>query len=267
MMANKTRLLSVTVLLGGGITALLRLLQNRYGFDADTELPVSSPFSYLLPLFLLLLAGVLAVLVRGFPGETEDTPGEFPDYFSDRSSIPTTLLVAGVLLWVLSGVYALYAGFAITFSRIGMIFGILLAASAACLFPIAIHCRRGKHAPAKPWDVELLLLPVAYLVLRLVFTYRTLSINPILSSYYPELLAVSFLILCLYRASSFAFHNGRTRRFLFYSGLSFALCAATALDGQDLGSLLFYAGGAVFSLSLLLYRMDALRQSGAAPKG
>ena len=123
MMANKTRLLSVTVLLGGGITALLRLLQNRYGFDADTELPVSSPFSYLLPLFLLLLAGVLAVLVRGFPGETEDTPGEFPDYFSDRSSIPTTLLLAGVLLWVLSGVYALYAGFAITFSRIGMIYG------------------------------------------------------------------------------------------------------------------------------------------------
>ena len=70
----------------------------------------------------------------------------------------------------------------------------------------------------------MLLVPVVCPVIRLVLVYRVDSIDPVLSDYYLELLALVFLTLGFYRLSSFAFGAGRTDRFALYAGLAVVLC-------------------------------------------
>ena len=105
---------------------------------------------------------------------------------------------------------------------------------------------------------SLLLVPVVCFVIRLVLVYRVDSINPVLSDYYLELLALVFLTLGFYRLSSFAFGAGRNDLFALYAGLAVILCLAELADGfgsSQLPITLFHAGGAVTLLGFLLLRM------------
>ena len=92
--------------------------------------------------------------------------------------------------------------------------------------------------------------------MRLVLTYRVDSVNPSLTMYYVELLALVFMTLGFYRLSSFAFQAGRTRRFGLYAAASLVLCAASLADGSAyLSTLLLYAGGALTLTGFLLLRI------------
>ena len=105
-------------------------------------------------------------------------------------------------------------------------------------------------------------MPVCCLVVRLVLTYRAVSVDPSLADYYPELLAVVFLTLAFYRLSSFAFRAGRTRRFALYAALAIAFCLAALADRPDPARLLFYLGGALTLFGFLLQRAAALAAPG-----
>lgn len=91
-----------------------------------------------------------------------------------------------------------------------------------------------------------------------MLTYRVVSVDPSLTDYYTELLAVVFLALAFYRLSSFAFRAGRTRRFAVYAALAIAFCLATLADRPDPARLLFYLGGAVTLFGFLLQRTAVL---------
>ena len=118
--------------------------------------------------------------------------------------------------------------------------------------PTAVESER------EPFQNPLLLVPVCCLVVRLVLTYRVVSVDPSLTDYYTELLAVVFLALAFYRLSSFAFRAGRTRRFAVYAALAIAFCLATLADRPDPARLLFYLGGAVTLFGFLLQRTAVL---------
>lgn len=268
--------------LAGGLTALvLRLLQNRSGFEPDTGLPAPGhPLALVLPLTLAALAAVLLVLSRRLPSETGDTPLSFSSYFYSRDGKAVTLMVMGIFLWLISGALEVYAGFSappvitgnaapvldtgvLDSSRLSLFMGLLSILAGAALLPLIPACRRGgkravnrRTAPAA-LNSNLLLIPVICLVVRLVLVYREDSINPTLAAYYVELLALSFLILSLYRASSFAFHCGRTRRFALYASCALVLCIATLADGHSLADTLLYLGSVFLLLSLLLMRATA----------
>ena len=86
--------------------------------------------------------------------------------------------------------------------------------------------------------------------------YRLDSVNPALSAYYVELLALVFLTLGFYRLSSFAFHAGQLRLYAFYTGAAVVLSMAALADGGPyLSSLLLYAGGASVLMGFLLLRL------------
>ena len=132
---------------------------------------------------------------------------------------------------------------------------------AVSLFPAVPACRarpEGERAalPGRP----LLLVPVCCLVVRLVLTYRAVSVGPVLSpTTIAELLAVVFLTLAFYRLSSFAFRAGRTRRFALYAVLAIVLLPGRAGRLPDTARLLFYLGGA---LTLLRLPAPAGRRAG-----
>ena len=218
----------------GGVGAfLLRLLQRSTGFEVDTGLPIPGN------LYAILLVArfvVLAAVLFGFSGASALT----------GSGETVTVFVTAQGSQLFSG-------------REHLVVGLLSLLSAASLLPAVPACRiRPEGETRKPFQSPLLLVPVCCLVVRLVLTYRVVSVDPSLTDYYTELLAVVFLALAFYRLSSFAFRAGRTRRFAVYAALAIAFCLATLADRPDPARLLFYLGGAVTLFGFLLQRTAVL---------
>ena len=257
----KKYLLALLPVLGGIAAFILRMLQLRTGFETSTGLPVAgNPYAYGLVVLLVVLAVVFFLLVRRLPAEKTQPPS-FQDAFSAFGAGGATLLVVGVFLLAVSGVYDIYSGLVAAPSRATMVMGILSILSAVCLFPVIPVCRRKTaDAEAAPRTLSggYLLVPVCCFVVRLILVYRQDSLNPSLAAYYVELLALTFLSLALYRLSSFAYGAGRTRRFAMYAMMAIVLCAATLAERAGLSSMLLYAGGAVLLLGFLLLRLEAL---------
>ena len=255
----------------GGVGAfLLRLLQRSTGFEVDTGLPIpGNLYAILLVAWFVVLAAVCLLAARPLlPADREDPP-LFPTGFSVASPGLLTPAVMGLFLLAASGVLDLLFGFsgasALTGSgetvtvfvtaqgsqlfsgREHLVVGLLSLLSAASLLPAVPACRiRPEGGARKPFQSPLLLVPVCCLVVRLVLTYRVVSVDPSLTDYYTELL------------SSFAFRAGRTRRFAVYAALAIAFCLATLADRPDPARLLFYLGGAVTLFGFLLQRTAVL---------
>ena len=273
--------LPALAVLGGAAAFILRLLQNRTGFEAETGLPVPGNVPGLaLIALLVLLAAVTCFLVWKLPKEQAPGPA-FPADFSTTDPKLLVLPVMGVLLIALSGLVDLAQGLGIalpgapglndayvltasteawfpglSFSRRALLLmGLLSLASAAGLFPAVAACRPRKRRKPAPGTV-LLIAPVA-LVVRLVLTYRIDSVNPALEAYYVELLALVFLTLGFYRLSSFAVQTGRTRRFALYAIPAVILSLASLADRNitNQAAPLLYLGGAVTLLGFLLLRL------------
>ena len=276
---KKNLILPVLPVLGGAVAFILRLLQNRTGFEPDTGLPISGNIPGLVLVILLaVLAAALCVLVWKLPKETDPGPA-FPQDFATTDTRLLTLPVMGVLLMALSGLLDLAGGFGISlggpsledayvlsaamesyipgpaFSQKALLLmGLLSLVSAAGLFLAVLSCRP-REGRAVMSRTPLLIAPAA-LVVRLVLVYRVDSVNPALEAYYVELLALVFLTLSFYRLSAFAFNAGRTRRFALYTGAAVVLSLAALTDGATgLSSTLLYLGGALTLLGFLLLRL------------
>lgn len=275
---KKEYALPLTAALGGAAACVLRLLQNHTGYEADTGLPIPGNFAALaLAALLAGLAAALALTARFLPSE-EDPGPVLPRDFSTKSAGLLTLPMGGVFLLALSGlsdlaeglrllpeglvssrhaIYGILRAGGLGFTPQGqLLMGALTLAAAVSLFPVLAGCRRREGGPRHKAPSSITLLPVAALVVRLVLTYRVDSVNPSLTMYYVELLALVFMTLGFYRLSSFAFQAGRTRRFGLYAAASLVLCAASLADGSAyLSTLLLYAGGALTLTGFLLLRI------------
>jgi hypothetical protein len=272
---KKAFLFPAAALIGGIVAFILRFLQNRTGFDAlGLPVPGNIPGMALI-IVLILMAAVLLVLSRKLPV----SGGSFPQAFMADTPTQLFLPVTGILLIALSGAADLYEGLttnnllvqiqlaadpysstipeAATSAGFSSASQLVLGGSglvtAAALFLSLLSCRKWILS-ASSAGTALLIPPVA-LVVRLVMTYRLVSINPALEAYYVELLSLIFLTLAFYRLSSFSFGDGHMPRFALYAGLA-AVCALAALadGGPHLSSLLLYAGGMLTVLGFLLLR-------------
>ena len=275
---KKHLILPALSVLGGAVAFLLRLLQNRTGFEPDTGLPIPGNVPGLaLVVLLAVVAAALCVLVWKLPKEADPGPA-FPQDFSTTDTRLLTLPVMGVLLIALSGLLDLAGGFGITlggpsledayvlsaametyipgpaFSQKALLLmGLLSLASAGGLFLSVLSCRPREGRAA---NGTLLLIAPAALVVRLVLVYRVDSVDPALEAYYVELLALVFLTLGFYRLSSFAFGAGRTRRFALYTGAAVVLSLAALTDGAaGVSCARLYLGGALTLLGFLLLRL------------
>lgn len=283
---KQQRFIPLTAALGGGAALILRIRHIRTGFEPDTGLPIpGTPAGLALLILLLVLAAVLLASIFRLPKEGDPgplLPGDFPL----TSPLPPALLTAGVLLVAASGLADLLEGcgtgnlLALMRSAADpygaappseavsgfapytqLLLGALSLLSAAAMLLVTVSCRRQKPLKAP----SLLLVPPVALVARLVLVYRLDSVNPALSAYYVELLALVFLTLAFYRLSSFAFQAGRTRRFTLYAAPAVTLSfAALAEAGPHLSAPLLHTGGALFLLGFLAVRLAG--PAGPPPK-
>jgi glucan phosphoethanolaminetransferase (alkaline phosphatase superfamily) len=272
-------------LLGGAAAFALRLMQNRTGYENSTGLPIAgNHFAGALIFLLVLFTALFFVMAHRLPGEKADSALSFSNCFRTTGAGIPTVLVLGAFAWIVSGGLSIYGGLmqsgaasavyttatgsGVLTPRLSLVVGCLCIFAGVCLLPVISACRfQGRHAApsAKAGAVSAILLSIACLVVLLIITYREDSINPSLSVYYVELLAQAGLILLLYRISSFAYHEGRTRRFTLYSMLSTMLCFATLADSHSLAITIFYAGGILLSMGFLLLRLNTLNWAETAP--
>lgn len=281
---KKQLLLPLAAVAGGAVALALRLLQNRTGFESTTGLPIpgNGP-GVALVILLVGLAVALVALSRLLPKEAGERPS-FPEDFRTAGAGLVTLLVAGCFLVVVSGVLDIATGAAL-FSlaeegggvavlsggssalspRLRIAGGVLALGIGWSLFPAAVCCRCRPGARPRNASPALVLIPPVCAVARLVLAYRVDSVDPALSTYYVEILALVFLTLALYRLSSFAYHVAKTRRFALYAGLALALSMATIADADGLGGKLFYGGAALVLLGFMTLLVENL--SAPAPEG
>ena len=277
---NRSMFLPGLALAGGAAAFVLRLLQNRTGFEADTGLPVpGNPWAIALMAALVLLAAAVWFLSRWVPDELSAPPSSFEAAFASPAALPLTILIAGLFLTALSGAADLAAGLGIALpgpdaayeaevflpaqrDPAALLCGVLSVLIAAGGLAAAVSCRRsGKHEAAgtapREFNPNLLLVAPICLVVRLVVTYRNLSVDPSLSAYYVEILALVCTTLAVYRLSSFGFQCGRTRRFFQYAAAAVILCMASMADGNSVSGVLFYAGSALTLWGWMLQRLSA----------
>lgn len=271
-------LLTLLALLGGAAALVLRLWQNAAAFEPDTGLPIpGAPAGIVLPLFLVVLAGLTVLVLRRLPVSFPLLPRDLATEDSRLLVLP----VAGALLMAASGLADLYEGLGLGnllaqflsaaspdaalsvleasgFSPTAQkLLGVLSLASAAALIPTIAACRRDSYR-VDFQGAPLLLIPPVALVVRLVLVYRLDSVNPVVEAYYPGLLALVFLTLGFYRLSSFAFQAGRPRLYAFYTCAAVVLsCAALPDAAPHLSSLLLGVGGSAVLLGFLLLYLAA----------
>lgn len=277
---KNSRVFSALALGGGAAAFLLRLLQNRTGFEPDTGLSIpGNPWGILLPVLLAALAAGTLLLTRSLP--REDPPPAFDDAFRTPNAGPIRLLSLGAgclllsaLLELLrcplytetlqgmadgnSGFRALVIGNPLLAPRASLLLGVLGLAGALSLLPAIQACLRRPRLQAVAFDIRLLLVMPVCLLVRLVFVYRVESVSPTLAAYYVELLALAALTLAFYRLSGFGFRAGRTDRQMLWSVLSVALCLAALADCPGLSAGFLYAGGALAQLAFLRMRTETL---------
>ena len=275
---NKQFALPLTAVLGGAAAWVLRLLQDHTGFEPDTGLPIPGNLAGLALAALLIGLGVALIITSRLYPEEEDPGPSLPRHFSTENTALLTVPMCGVFLLGLSGladlaeglhllpdtgslsrhaIYSVLRAGGLGYSPRGqLLMGVLSLASAASLFLVLAGCRRRERETLRKLPAVITLIPVGTLVVRLVLTYRIDSVNPSLSMYYVELLALVFLTLGFYRLSSFAFQAGRTRRFSLFAGASTVLSIASLADGSAyLSSLLLTVGCALTLLGFLLLRV------------
>lgn len=282
---KKQLMLPLAAAAGGAAALVLRLLQNKTGFEASTGLPIpgNAP-GIALAALLAVLAVALCLLTRLLPPEDEGGPF-FPEDFRTVNAGLAALPVAGVFLMAVSGALDIAAGAALlnpaesaalagvggadgpsviwaagVISASGLTFtpraralaGALTLIAAVSLLPAVACCRRRPGVRPRTASPALLLVPPVCMVARLVLAYRVDSVNPALQAYYVEILALTFMTLAFYRLSSLAYHAVKRRRFAPYAGAAAALCLTALADSEGLSALLLYAGGAATLLGFLL---------------
>ena len=225
----------------GAAGFVLRLLQNRTGFEPDTGLPVPGNIPALaLPVLLVLAAVVLYLAAcRTLPQKAEE-PFEVRFRLDDKGGL--TAVLAGSCIMAASGVMDLLeavGGSAAAVSADGMeivatgtggsgvAIGVLSVVSGVCLAAGTILCRRKNTLP-----LIFLAAPVCLLA-RLILVYRLRSTDPVLADYYLEILGLMFLILAAYRLSGFAVQAGGPRMFGFYADLTAILAVTLLADGHS----------------------------------
>ena len=226
---------AAAVLLGGA-GFLLRRWQLSAGFEPLTGLPVSHISSWLLPLFLA--AAALVFLIPALKQKAGRRSVE-QDFALSPAGLPL-LLAGGLLTAVCGGWLALSA---LGNDLLNLLMGTLtLIAGAALLWCVFLWKREQSFA------VSMLLVPV-FQTCWLLYTYKEVAANPVMSAVYPIILAQCAFTVAFYELSAYAYSFGgrRTARLILPWSIVMGLTALGETmplfsRGLFLASLIYLAG-------------------------
>ena len=133
----------------------------------------------------------------------------------------TAAVLGGFLLLAAAALRLVSGGMA----GLELILSVFLACSgAAVLYALIAQRRSGAFAPTA------LLMPVCFLVVQLIVTYRANARDSVLGHFYVELLLLAALCLASLYLAAFAYRCGAPRSFAPAAHLALTLAAACCVD-------------------------------------
>ena len=176
------------------------------------------------------MLGSLVYLIRN----VEDTSGYrrlFPD--SRLAALGTLIAAVSILATVVESLTAMD-------EPVRMLSGLLKIVAGIALIYLA-WCRwKNVRGSFLAWAAA-----TAYMLLRIMFEYRTWSMEPELLQYLFPLLASVCMVLAMYHRMAFAVKMGSRKQYLFFTQFG-AFCCLLALPGTRVP---FYLGMAVWAMT------------------
>ncbi len=224
------------------LAASLRLWSLLTAIDSQ-GLPIMA-----LPVYLLVAAAALFLLLALALAHT--SPGRssrFQALQYDTGGFVCGMIAAAlILLGVLADFgEALVSGPGFS-DPIMCLLGLL--GSICCFLAVRSRSRGSRCHPA----VEL--LPILYLLIKLILNFKHWSTDPIILDYCFVLFALIFVLLAFYHGAGFVFHQGKPRRTLFYAMAAVFFCAAAIFDGLmdfSLATAVSYGGFLLWQLPVI----------------
>lgn len=223
--------------------SILRLWSLHAAMDAQ-GLPTAHISS-------LVFVGTSIAVVAGSLLFARFSPGRSGRYevLSDSTGSLVLSIAAAILILAGSGIEfaeALLAGPGIS----APIMCLLGLAGSICCVITALLRRRGQDAyPITE------LIPIVYLVVKLILNFKEWSIDPIIWDYCVILFALIFNLLAFHRGAGFVFNRGKPRATLFYAMSAVYFCAAAIMDGiadLSVSTIVTYSGFLLWQLPVIL---------------
>ena len=239
--------ISLYVAGAGAFGVFLRWLQVMIAFN-DLGLVDKSVFNLLVPAFVIAAAVVFLRFLNRDERRRLFVPDDFVAALNNDYRIFSILnwLAGGI---VLVGALALLAKSEtdkfVRFLRVLSAMAAVAAVSAPLMLELAHREERRKSILCL-----VSLPPIVLFAAWLVYLYRINSINSVLWSYVPEMVAVVVVMFAYARIAGFAFDTAKPVRARFDCMLGASLCLMCLADDRFMGMQLMLAGTAI---QLMLY--------------
>ena len=227
----------------GIVLLLLRLTQNRSGFDPATGLSVPSlPGMIALVILALCAAGEFVLSFRNSKEKTAFCAQFAPPVLG------SLLLAAGGILLALQGFRGgdIAAGAA----------GVLAMAAGAGVLVLNRKARAGGEL-----SVAALIPAMLFAVFYVLAVYLPAEDDPVFMRYYLPVLTASMIAYAFSELAGFLRKDSSPRGFIFAGDLTVVLCLMSIADGSLARMLLFAGCALVLSVYLLLCREEAPAES------
>lgn len=229
----------------GAAGFILRLMQRKTGFDAETGLALrGNLFALAVAGIIALAALLLALLLRGGLA----LKWEFARLFSMENKAPAkTLAIGGAMAMLAAGGLEVFEGVAVTRDILSLVAGAFLVVAGVCLFGTVKALSNREEG-----EGVYLLAAVCCAVVQFIASYRLYAVDPVLQSYYVELLAFACHVLSFYTLCGLFYHGCGCKRFAFFTLLSLTLTLTSLADGHAISEILMLLGMSAAELGFLL---------------
>lgn len=221
----------------------LRWVQNQAGFEADTGLAVrGAVWPWIVATWLALAAVVLGVQCLRLKNlERTRWPETAEEAFRTHGAERILSVCFGALM-ALGGVLLLFT-LPETETQRPLLRALgVLAVAAGVAFPAQPRAAEGTPGAA------LAVVPVALFSFWLIVSYKSNIINPTITAYAPEILALCGAIIGFFELAGFAFGRAKAVRAVFWSQFAAFLCLVTLADSRYAGLQCMFAAAAAMLL-------------------
>ncbi|MDE7243779.1 MAG: hypothetical protein K2O18_07370 [Oscillospiraceae bacterium] len=228
----------------GAVLLVLRLLQNKSGFDVVTGLSKPSVPASLLMILIAACAGAELFLCTKLPKRSAD----FADLFAPPEKELTAAVCGSLLLAAGGGLLA--ADAFLNGGTAASVAGLLALAAGAGLVAFNRSLRAGEQ------ELPLLaLLPLLFFsVFFVLAVYLPLEDDPVFFRYYLPILSAAVTACAFSLLAGFCRHESSLRAFQFTADMAVILCLAAAADAGTANRLLYIGCAVILSVYLVLRR-------------
>ncbi len=210
-----------------------RWLQDQVCFEAETGLAVrGSIWPYAVALMIVIAAAVLAVVCFRMKNQPHTS---FPDSLPAALAAPPRVrTIGGVVLGALlavGGVWLLIGSGTLASPGLQRVLALLTIVTGAAFIWQMLSVTSGETASG---TVVCASMPIVLLVFWLIVSYKVNIINPTVSAYAVEILALCAALIAFYELAGFAYGRPKAIRSIFWSQFAAFLCI-TAQPAADAG--------------------------------